>query len=139
MELLGVGSLTAFCLGIGLWLYAHKNAKKTTTFLFLVAGTAIGGYLGSLIGGAVSTAVNTVGTLTAQLIGVGGSTLLAVVSVIATLEVVVKGIWKKTAKPKRWHPWLALALPTIIVAGSVPVLIQLMDAVGQVTNSVAGG
>jgi len=137
--LFGVGSLIAFALGIGLWLYVHRMAPKTVTLLFLIAGTGIGGWLGALIGGAVSTAIGTASDVTANLIGVGAATLVAVVSFIATLEIVVKGLWKKKAKPRRWHPWLALALPTIIVAGSVPVLVELMEALNQVTTTVGAG
>lgn len=138
MEILGIGSIVAFCLGVGLWLFAHRDAPKTTTLLFLIAGTALGGVLGALVGQAVAAATSTIGSLTGQLIGVGGATLLAVLSLIATLEVVIKGMWPKKASPRRWHPWLALVLPTIIVAGSVPVLVQIMNALNQVASTVAG-
>ena len=138
-SLFGVGSIVAFAIGIGLWLYVHKMAPKLTTLLFLIAGTGIGGWLGALIGGAVDTAIGTASGVTASLIGVSAATLVAVASFVAVLEIVIKGLWKKKAKPKRWHPWLALALPTIVVAGSVPALVELMNAFDSITTTIGAG
>lgn len=129
----GVGSIVAFALGIGLWLYVNKDAPKFTTFLFLVAGTGLGGLIGAAVSRGTDWATATTSDLTTTLIGMGGSTLLSVAAVVATLEVFVKGMWKKKAKPRRWHPWLALALPTLAMASGVPVLAQLFSAASQIT------
>ncbi|MPZ66770.1 MAG: hypothetical protein GEU83_15100 [Pseudonocardiaceae bacterium] len=138
----GVAAIAGMALIVGLWLYWHRDAPKFTTFLFLIAGTGIGGYLGQLLGQALNTVLGTVGTQTGQWVGIGASTLTAGVALVATLEIVIKGLYKKKAKPQRWHPWLALALPTIIFAAGFPFLVQIMEAfetgVTTVGNSVSG-
>jgi len=130
----GLLAIGAFALGIGLWLYWRRLAPKTTTALFLVAGLTIGGWIGSLLGWVLNTIMGTLGTVTGQLIGYGASTILAVVALVATLEVVVKGLWKKKAAPQRFHPWLALALPTIVIAFGLPIMVTGMSAVTGVVE-----
>jgi len=123
----GVASIAGLALLVGLWLYWHKSAPKSTTLLFLIAGIGLGGGLGVWLGATLGRALTAAGnTEAAAWVGLGASTLLAGAAILATLEVVIKGLWRKKAKPKRWHPWLALALPTIIAIGSVPVLTEAM-------------
>jgi len=130
----GLLAIGAFALGIGLWLYWRRLAPKTCTALFLVAGLTIGGWIGSLLGWALNLTLGTLGTFTGQLIGYGASTILAVVALIATLEIFVKGLWKKKATPQRWHPWLALALPTMVIAFGLPIMVQGMTEVTGVVE-----
>ncbi|WP_226358648.1 hypothetical protein [Pseudonocardia sp. ICBG601] len=115
------GVVAALALVLGGWLKYNGNCAKTSTALFLVAGTGIGGVLGTLLGRVFTTLSGATSTVT-QLLGVAGGTVLAAVCVIATLEVVVKGIVPKTARPKSWHPWLALTAPTLAVASGAPLL-----------------
>ena len=142
----GVATITGLALIIGGWLYLHRDAPKTTTLLFLIAGIGIGGWIGATLGDWISTALGMVGTQTATWVGIGTSTLVAGLAIVATLEIVIKGLWKKKAKPRRWHPWLALALPTIIAAASVPILVEIVNAftsavtqVGATFNGQLGG
>jgi hypothetical protein len=139
----GVATLTGLSLMIGAWLYWHKNAPKTTTLLFLIAGVGLGGWLGTTLGQWVRTVLGMAGSQTATWLGIGASTLLAGAAIVATLEIAIKGLWKKKAKPKRWHPWLALALPTVVAVGSVPLLSELFElfstAVIDIGNSVTSG
>lgn len=132
----GVAALTAFALMIGLWMYWRKLAPKTTTLLFLLAGFGIGGVIGALAGRAVAMALGALGSPGARLFGVGVSTIIAGVAIVATLEIVIRGLHKKKAKPTRWHPWLALMLPTIVAVSSVPLLTELMGLFSQVTTEI---
>ncbi|GAA4554759.1 MULTISPECIES: hypothetical protein [Pseudonocardia] len=125
--LAGIGSIAGLALIIGLWLYLHKNAPKFTTLLFLLAGTGIGGLAGAAIAGGVGTVTSTAASATSRLVGFSAAALVSAICIVATLEVVVKGLWKRTATPKRYHPWLALALPTIAVAGGVPIISSLIS------------
>lgn len=120
----GTGVIAALALLFGLWLYFHDNMRKTTILLFLLAGTGIGGLVGALIDQAYGIAANAT-PLTTRLLGFGGAVILGGLAVILTLEVVVKGMLPKTAKPKRMHPWLALVAPTIGLASGVPILFGL--------------
>ena len=132
----GVASICAVALVVGAWTYWHKDAPKFTTFLFLVGGIGFGGALGKWIGDHLSQALGTVGTTTGTLIGLSTSAIVAAIGLVATLEVVVKGMHPKRAKPKRWHPWLALALPLIVTATGVPVITQLMHAFASGVGNV---
>ncbi len=132
----GIATIAGLALIVGLWLYLHRDAPKTTTGLFLVAGIGLGGWLGAQLGAWISAGLGMVGTQTATWVGIGTSTLVAGLAVVATLEIIVKGLWKKKAKPRRWHPWLALALPTIITAASVPILVEIVSAFTSAVNQV---
>lgn len=135
--------ISGLALIVGLWTYWHRDAPKFTTFLFLIGGLGIGGWLGSMLGDLLNTAIGTAGTATGAWIGIGASTITAGLALVATLEIVVKGLWKKKAKPQRWHPWLALALPTIIVAFGFPIMVQGVNGLESVANevgaSISGG
>ena len=135
----GLGTITGIALAVAAWLWWHRSAPKFTTLLALVAGVGIGGLAAQL----VSTLLGTVATVPGQLLGLGTAGLLAGLALVATLEVVFKGIWGKKAKPKRWHPILALVLPTIVVAGGIPLLGQLMTSLASgmaaVGRAVLGG
>lgn len=138
---LGVAAISSFALIVGLWMWWHKDAPKFTTFLFLVAGVGFGGVLGRMLGDVLNRTLGTVGTTTGTWIGVSASTIVAAIALVATLEVVIKGMWPKKAKPKRWHPWLALVLPMIVIATGVPLVSQLMHAfatgVGNVGSALS--
>ncbi|ANY10629.1 hypothetical protein [Pseudonocardia sp. HH130630-07] len=136
-------TIAGLALIVGFWLWFHKDAPKTTVFFFLIAGIGIGGLLGSAIGQLINAAMGTVGTATGNLIGIGTSTLVTGLALVATLEVVIKGMHPRKARTKRWHAWLALALPTIVVASGLPVVTAAMDmlstgaaSVGQAFNGL---
>lgn len=124
----GVGIISGMALAVAGWLWWHRNAPKLTTFLALVAGLGIGGALGALLGQLISRLLGTIGTVSGQWLGIGGTALVAGLALVATLEVVIKGMAGKRAKPKRWHPILALVLPTIVIAGGIPLIGELMTA-----------
>ncbi|MEV1295374.1 hypothetical protein [Pseudonocardia sp. NPDC049635] len=117
----GAGVIAALALLFGLWLYYHDNMRKTQILSFWLAGTGIGGLAGALIDQAYGVAANATPVAT-RLLGFGGAAILGGIAVLMTLEVVVKGILPKTAKPNRVHPWIALAAPTIALASGVPIL-----------------
>ncbi|OLM28108.1 hypothetical protein Ae717Ps2_6736 [Pseudonocardia sp. Ae717_Ps2] len=96
---------------MGAWLWFHKDAPKFTVLLFLIAGLGLGGVVGGVLGALINRAMGTIGTTTGSLIGIGTSTLVAGLALVATLEVAIKGIHPRKARPKRWHAFLALALP----------------------------
>lgn len=125
-----------FALGVGLWLFVSKFAPKTTILLFLVAGMGIGGTIGVLIGRALNTVLGLAGSVSGQFVGVGTAAVVSLLALIATLEIVVKGVWPKKAKPKRWHPWLALVLPTIVAASGLPIVDTVLTYVGQAAGTV---
>ncbi|GAA1092865.1 MULTISPECIES: hypothetical protein [Pseudonocardia] len=120
----GTGSIAALALLFGLWLYYHDDMRKTTSLLFLIAGTGLGGLIGALIAQAYGVAANAT-PLATRLLGFGGAVILGGIAIVMTLEVVIKGIFPKTARPNRIHPWLALAAPTIGLASGVPILYGL--------------
>lgn len=139
----GIGLISVTALIAGLWLWWHREAPKTTTGLFLVAGLAVGGVLGNFIGRGVtavfshgSQAAVTQGTGTGTGVGTGVvSVFIAGVAIAATAELVIKGLWRRRATPRRWHPWLALALPTIAIAAGAPLVGPLMTGLsGGVAN-----
>ncbi len=121
-------TIAGLSLVVGAWLWAHKDAPKFTVLLFLIAGLGLGGVVGGVLGALINRAMGTIGTTTGSLIGIGTSTLVAGLALVATLEVAIKGIHPRKARPKRWHAFLALALPTIVIAAGVPLLSTVMDA-----------
>ncbi|MBN9801261.1 MULTISPECIES: hypothetical protein [Pseudonocardia] len=124
----GTGIIAALALMFGLWLYYHKNMAKVQILLFWLAGIGIGGLVGVLINRAFDVASNAT-SLATRLLGFGGAVILAGLAVLLTVEVVVKGILPKTAKPNRAHPWLALVAPTIGLASGVPFLAGLYNLI----------
>ena len=136
MNGLVAATVAFFALALGLWLFVSKMAPKSTIALFLVAGMGIGGTLGLLLGRALSAALGLAGSVTGQFIGVGAATVVSALALVATLEIVVKGMWPKKAKPKRWHPWLALVLPTVVTAAGLPIVATVMTYLGQAASTV---
>lgn len=139
----GVATLAVIALFTAAWLWKHKHAPKTQVALALLAGLLFGGALGGFLGTVLTTVLGAVGSATGRLIGVGAAAVLAGLAFVAFLEVVIKGMWPKKAKPKRWHPALALVLPTLVIAGSVPLLSQLMagfsSGAAELGRAVLGG
>jgi hypothetical protein len=134
----GVATISGLALIVGGWMWFHKDAAKTTTLLFLVAGLGFGGVLGNMLGNFVNRAIGTVGTTTGTWVGISASTIVAGIALVATLEVVLKGMLPKTAKTRRWHPFLALVLPSIVIAGGVPLLAYVMSAFSTGVGNVGG-
>jgi hypothetical protein len=134
----GIVLISVSTLVAGGWLWWHREAPKTTTGLFLVAGLAFGGALGRLIGLGLAGvfAHNPAATSTGGGFGMWVSVIVAAVAIAATVEIVVKGMWRKRAKPRRWHPWLALALPTVAIAAGAPLVGPLMTGLSGGVASV---
>lgn len=135
----GAGLVAVLATLAGAWLRWHRDAPKTCTGMFAVAGLAIGDVLGRLIGQTLaklphhgpdpSQTTSAAAGLTA---GLWLSLLLAGVLLAATAELVVKGMWPRHARPRHWHPWLALALPTVAIAAGAPLI-------GPVLGGLASG
>lgn len=134
----GVGAISGLAAILAAWLWYHRDAPKFTNLLALIAGLGFGGVLGSMLGNILNRALGTVGTTTGTWIGIGTSTIVAGIALVATLEVVIKGMWFKRARPQRWHPFLALLLPTIVIAGGVPLLSEVMNAFADGVGNVGG-
>ncbi|MGD9529488.1 MAG: hypothetical protein AB7I38_11735 [Dehalococcoidia bacterium] len=147
---IGLGIVAVFALAIGGWLYYHRDAERTTTALFVVAGMGIGGLIGQVAEGALRRLLGLAGGTGSTLLGGTALAIVSAIALIAFLEVVVKGIGiprSRNASPRRWHPWLGLALPTIVVVSGVPVLAALFSGLGDlagqtgvaITQLTAGG
>lgn len=127
---LGVIAVAVIALAIGGWLWWHRDAPRTCTALFLVAGIGIASIVGTLIAGALTKAgapAEAPGSAAGKYVFI----VIVGASVLAAIEVVGKGIgWGRhlPAKPRRWHPWAALVLPTVAIAAGVPVLAQIFGA-----------
>lgn len=134
----GLATVAVFALAIGGWLYVSKLAPKSTITAFLIAGLGIGGTVGYLLGRALAAVLGLTGGLTGQFLGVASSTVVSALALVATLEIVIKGLHPKKAKPRRWHPWLALVLPTIVVAAGLPIVTTALDFLGQTASTVGG-
>jgi hypothetical protein len=136
----GIVLVSVAALTSGFWLWWHREAPKTTTGLFLVAGLAFGGVLGRLVGvGLAKVFTQDPATTTAPGSGAGVGVWLSMIvagaAIAATVEIVVKGMSRRRAKPRRWHPWLALALPTVAIAAGAPLVGPLMTGLsGGVAN-----
>ncbi len=116
----GAGLVALVAVLAGTWLRWHREAPKTTAGLFATAGLAVGDVLGRLIAAALAKLPPTPA-------GLWLSLLLAGVLIAATVELVVKGMWPRRARPRHWHPWLALALPTIAIGIGAPLIGPLMS------------
>lgn len=130
----GIVLVSVAALVSGGWLWWHREAPKTCTGCFLIAGLGIGGGLGRLIAlGLAKVSYPAAGGQGADS-GVGPwvSAVVAAVLIAATAEIVIKGMWRKRATPRRWHPWLALVLPTVAIAAGAPL-------VGPLMTGLAGG
>ena len=139
----GVATLSVMALGIAMWLWYHHQAIKTTTLLALFAGLGFATAAGSWFGQGVTWLVGALGSTTAAWIGVTASAVVTGFALIGTLEVILKGIWPRTAYPQRWHPLLALVLPTVVIASGAPVLAAVMrwasSGVTGLSAVLAGG
>ena len=131
MMVAGAGLVAALAALAGGWLRWHREAPKTCTGLFAVAGLAIGDVLGRLIAAGLTKFHHLTPDAPQQHTGPGVglwlSLLLAGVLLAASAELVVKGMWPRRARPAPWHPWLALTLPTIAIAASAPLIGPLMS------------
>lgn len=131
----GAGVIFVGALVASGWLWWHRDAPKTCTGLALLCGLILGGVLGRVISAlSAATAAAPAGAVSSG-VGVWLSVIAAGVGIAATAELVVKGMWPKRANPRRWHPLLALALPTLLIATGVPLVGPLMAGLaGGVTN-----
>jgi MFS family permease len=122
----------------GTWLRWHREAPKTTTATFGLAGLALGDVLGRLIASGLARlpwpAADSAQPATPGL-RLWVSLLLAGILLAATAELMVKGMWPRRARPRHWHPWLALALPTVAIAVGAPLVGPVMSGLA----SAAGG
>ncbi|MBO0847829.1 MAG: hypothetical protein J2P20_00075 [Pseudonocardia sp.] len=123
----GVLGVALLALAVAGWLWWHRDAPRTCTALALVAGVAFAGVLGGTIGAGLARLSGpppgSPGPLTA------GTVMFALVVAgcfVGAFELVIKGLHRRRARPRRWHPWLALVLPTVVIAASVPVLAQIV-------------
>jgi hypothetical protein len=119
---------------IGGWLRWHRVAPKTSNTCFLVAGLLVARLISTPLGFVV-------GLVGSRFGGQGWRwawALLAVVVAGATIELVIKGVgvWRGHAAPHRWHPWLALVVPTLAIALGVPVLGPLMTGLAAAVSTV---
>lgn len=134
---IGLGVVAVFALAIGGWLYYHRDAERTTTALFVVAGMGVGGLVGQVFSNGLGRALGLAGGAGSTLLGGTALAVISAIALIAFLEVLVKGIGiprSRNASPRRWHPWLGLALPTIVVVSGVPVLAAVFAGVGNLVG-----
>ena len=133
----GAGLVAVLATLAGAWLRWHREAPKTCTGMFAVAGLAVGDVLGRLIAQTLAklphhspdpSGSTSAAGLTA---GLWLSLLLAGVLLAATAELVVKGMWPRHARPRHWHPWLALALPTVAIAAGAPLIGPVLDGLAS--------
>lgn len=133
----GLGVVAVFALAIGGWLYAHRDAPRATTALFVIAGIGLGGLTGQVLASGLRRMLGLAGGAGATLLGATTLAVVSAIAVIAFLEVIVKGVGiprRRNARPQRWHPWLGLALPTIVIASGVPVLAAIFGGVGELAG-----
>jgi dipeptide/tripeptide permease len=123
----GVGVLSALALAIGAALWTKRDAPRTATALFLVAGIGVGGALGNALSGGLNRAFGANLGASESRVGLAVFVVIVGASAYAAYEVSVKGIgWDKhKVNPRRWHPWAALVLPTVAIAVGVPFLAQV--------------
>jgi hypothetical protein len=122
-------SVVGLIIGFLIWAFWRKKAPKATIWSALFVGGIIGGTFGLLIGTGVSLLIGLAQSATSRLVGLGASTIVAVIAVIALLELFGNALAGKKAKPQRWHVGLALALPTIMVAAGFPIVSQVLATV----------
>ena len=126
-------------LGVAAWMWWRRKAQKTTTLLALLAGLGLGLPLGLWLG---STFNRLIGSSESQ-IGVVVSAVLTAGAIVVILEILIRGIFPRSAQPRRWHPWVALLMPMVIIAAGVPVVAWavggLSTSIGDVSTWVANG
>jgi hypothetical protein len=118
--ILGVAGVAALAAGGWWWWLDGGHPADIPAVVALLAGGGIAVCLAAAL-------------LTAHLTGAwAGLTRLVLAAAVLVLaaEVVVKGMWKGRARPRRWHPVLAVVLPTLAIAVGVPVLAPLMTGLG---------
>ena len=128
----GVGG-ALFMIGIALggWLYWHKMAPKFCIFAFLIAGLGLSGVIGALLVRLLTAGVGLMAGLIGRLFGNGaGAVASVVIAAVLVLEVFVKGMGGKKATPRRYHPWLALVLPTLVVVTGLPFVLPILQWIG---------
>ena len=118
-EALGLCMIT---LGLVAWLWWRRKAGKTATLLALLVGLGIGPPLGLWLGRRGTGLVDSLESPAMRQIGVVLFAVLTAATIVVILEVLIHGIWPRTARPQRWHPWVALALPMVAIAFGVPVV-----------------
>lgn len=132
-----LGTLAVFAFVVGLWLFFHKDAPKTTTLFFTIAGVAVAaGLVGQFAAALIRSLLGLATTTTGQLVGVSASALASAIALVLFLEVVIKGMWFKRAKPKRYHPWLGLIMPTIVVGTGLPVVTTILTEFTRLASTV---
>jgi hypothetical protein len=133
---LGLISQPAIAFVIGMYLFWKKLMPRITTLLWLVGGFLVSGALGSAAAATVTALVNQLGTTGARFTGFSAAAILAGLAIALTAEVLIKGAspFKKTfkANPKRYHPPLALALPTVVAASGLPVVTEVLRSISSV-------
>lgn len=142
MAVLSSVLVTVIALGVAAFLRAHHEAPKITTGLFFLAGIALGGVVGNGLAELIdriaahnaSTGHAGAGSLTWAITRV----VLSLATIGACAIVVIKGMWRGRAQPRRYHHWLALTVPTLAIAIGVPGLAPLLDGLsGGLTNAGA--
>lgn len=137
-SIIGLSSIGAVMLVVGMWMWFHREFPRTTVFFFLCGGTVIGGFAGAALGRGIDTALLAAATTSNRLLGIGVASVIAGLAIVLTLEVIWKGMspFKKLkAKTKRYHAWLALALPTVVVATGLPVVVSAVRLITSVTGA----
>jgi hypothetical protein len=134
MGYVGNGLLAALCFSVALWLIFRKKSKKVATFLMFVAGMFLGGLIGALIADALATLGKTTGPVLAKFAGLTISGVLFILCVLACLEL-WHGMHPKKGKAGKHHPWLALAAPTLFLAGG-GVFAAIVRGIAGATSSV---
>ncbi|MGE3795751.1 MAG: hypothetical protein AB7I38_17755, partial [Dehalococcoidia bacterium] len=139
----GLGVIAVFALAIGGWLYAHRDAPRATTALFVIAGMGISGLIGQVFASGLRRVLGLAGGAGSALVGATALAVISAIALIAFLEVIVKGVGiprRRNASPRRWHPWLGLAHPTNVIVSGVPVLAAsfsgIVELAGQAGTAI---
>jgi hypothetical protein len=125
----GVAAISGIALVVAAWLWWHRDAPKICTLLALIAGLGIAGGVSGVLGRLPTQLLHTAGATTGGVTGLAPAAIVTGLAVVAALEVGIKGVHPRKAKPRRWHPFLAMALPTIVIASGVPLLTGVMHTV----------
>lgn len=106
-------------LGVGIALYLLKKYGRALNIMFLIAG----GGLAPVLSQWVRPALASVGGM---LFGVAAGALLAA---LALTWVIIEFKEKRTHKKT---PWIALLLPTLMLASGLPIFLKVTNMVDQV-------